>query len=88
MRRAGSREPRSGDGLEKTGLAALGMGALVVVCCAALPLVAGVLGGVAIGAILGVGAGVLALAVLATLVLLRGRRKRACGSHATKEPTT
>lgn len=87
MRRTGSREPRSGDGLERTGLAALGMGALVVVCCAALPLVAGVLGGVAIGAILGVGAGVLALAVLATLVLLRARRRLAGRSQITKEPT-
>ena len=88
MRRTGSREPRSGAGIEKAGLAALGLGALVVVCCAALPLVAGVLGGVAIGAYLGVGAGVLALAVLAALVLVRARRRRTRRSQATNEPTT
>ena len=87
MGRPGAPRKRAGAGLEKTGLAALGVGALFVVCCAALPLAAGVLGGLAIGATFGVGAGALALAVLATLVLLRARRRRAGRSQAMKEPT-
>ncbi len=62
----------------RTGRAALGIGAFAVVCCAALPLVAGVLSGVALGSVLGVGAGVLAVVVVIALVAARARRQRAC----------
>ena len=67
------------------GLAALGIGALAVVCCAGLPLVAGVLGGVALGSVLGVGAGALAVVVVIVLVVARAHRQRAC---ATARATT
>lgn len=78
-------KPQGSQGTPGTGLAALGIGAFAVVCCAGLPLVAGVLGGVALGSVLGVGAGVLAVVVVIALVVLRARRQRAC---ATARVTT
>jgi hypothetical protein len=62
----------------RDGLAGMAIGALAVICCAALPLVAGVAGGVAIGVVLGVGAGVAALVALASAIMLvvRARRRR------------
>jgi hypothetical protein len=61
------------------GLIALGVAALAVLCCAGLPLLVGVLGGLALGAVLGVGSGVVALVVLVTAVLVtRHRRAAAC----------
>ncbi len=60
----------------KTGLAALGIGALAIACCLAGPLVLGALGGIAIGTVLGVTAGLLAAFLLIALVVLRSRRQR------------
>lgn len=59
------------------GLAALGIAAFAVVCCAALPLLAAIAGGAALGAVLGIGAGVVAAGLLVGLVVVRIRR-RAC----------
>jgi len=78
-------KPKGLQGTSRTGLAALGIGAFAVVCCAGLPLVAGVLGGVALGSVLGVGAGALAVIVVIVLVVARARRQRAC---ATARATT
>jgi len=72
-------KPKGLQGTSRTGFAALGIGAFAVVCCAGIPLVAGVLGGVALGSVLGVGAGVLAVVVVIALVVARARRQRACG---------
>ncbi len=72
-------KPEGSQNSPKMGLAALGIGAFAVVCCAGIPLVAGVLGGVALGSVLGVGAGVLAVVVVIALVVARARRQRACG---------
>nr|MBA3748726.1 hypothetical protein [Solirubrobacterales bacterium] len=44
-------KPEGSQNSPKMGLAALGIGAFAVVCCAGLPLVAGVLGGVALGSV-------------------------------------
>ena len=77
--------PEGSQNSPKMGLAALGIGAFAVVCCAGLPLVAGVLGGVALGSVLGVGAGALAVIVVIVLVVARARRQRAC---ATARATT
>lgn len=74
MRRSSRSGPR-GERIERTGWAALVAAVMTVVCCAALPMLVGVIGGLAIGAALGIGAGVLALAALAVLVLLRTRRR-------------
>jgi len=78
-------KPEGSQNSPKMGLAALGIGAFAVVCCAGLPLVAGVLGGVALGSVLGVGAGALAVIVVIVLVAARARRQRAC---ATARATT
>ncbi len=71
-------KPEGSQNSPKMGLGALGIGAFAVVCCAGLPLVAGVLGGVALGSVLGVGAGALAVIVVIVLVVARARRQRAC----------
>ncbi|MCA1699420.1 MAG: hypothetical protein LC790_11215 [Actinobacteria bacterium] len=73
-------KPEGSQNSPKMGLAALGIGAFAVVCCAGLPLVAGVLGGVALGSVLGVGAGALAVIVVIVLVVARARRQRACAT--------
>lgn len=78
-------KPEGSQNSPKMGLAALGIGAFAVVCCAGLPLVAGVLGGVALGSVLGVGAGALAVIVVIVLVVARARRQLAC---ATARATT
>ncbi len=57
-------------------LAVAGVGVLAVVCCAAFPLFAVVLGSVAVGSVLGVGAGILGAVGLLALVLARARRRR------------
>lgn len=88
-----------GDGKPKQesiaggGLAAIGLGAFGVVCCVGFPLMAGALAsGVALGAVLGVGAGVIVAAVLVGLVVVRSQRRRACevpdtpGSSPTRRP--
>ncbi len=62
----------------KRGLAALGVAAFAVVCCAGLPLLAGLLGGIALGSVLGVGVGALAVVIVSALIVARGRRQRAC----------
>jgi hypothetical protein len=60
------------------GLAALGVAAFAIVCCAAFPLLAAVAGGVALATILGVGAGVVAVVLLVGLVVMRVRHRHAC----------
>lgn len=62
------------DASLRGGLAAVGFGALPVVCCAGAPLIVGVLGGVALGSVLGVGVGVLAVILVTVLVIVRGPR--------------
>lgn len=75
-----SHEDRSGGG----GLAAVGIGALAIACCAGVPLIAAVAAGsVAAGTLLGVGAGLVAAVVLAGVIVLRVRaRRRAAESTA------
>ncbi len=75
------RETPSGTTGEKVGWAAAGIGALAVVCCAGLPLLVGLAGGLALGTVLGAGAGILAAASLTALALARARRRRARHAH-------
>ena len=70
------------------GLAALGVAVVAVACCAALPLVVGVIGGLALASKLGIAAGGLVLVLPAVLGLLRSRRNLSDGSAATRGPTT
>jgi len=74
------REPHAGSPVT-SGLAAFGVVAFAVLCCAGGPLLAAVAGGLAFGAVLGIGAGAIALVVLATIAELQVRRRRACGVH-------
>lgn len=59
---------------------AVAVAVLAVVCCAGLPVLAGVFAGATLAAILGVGGGLLALiaALAGTVLILRARRRRQC----------
>ena len=61
-------------------LAPFAVGVLAVACCAGLPLLAGVFAGLTLGALLGVGGGLIVLFVtLATLFFaVRTRHRRSC----------
>jgi len=67
-----------------TGVVVVGAAAFAVFCCAGLPLVASLLGGLTLAGVLGVSGGVLiATAAVATVVvLLRARHRRASQSSS------
>jgi hypothetical protein len=65
--------PQKSQSGPKAGLATAGVGVLAVVCCAGAPLIAGALGGIAVGGLLGAGAGVLTVAVVSVLTAGRIR---------------
>jgi hypothetical protein len=69
-------------------LAPVGVALLAIVCCAGLPVLAGIFPGLTIATILGVGGGLVVLiAVLAGMLLaLRARRGRSC-PPTTQRPT-
>jgi hypothetical protein len=66
--------PRNGNSA-KDGLAALGLAVVAVGCCAGLPLLAALAGSVALGTLLGVGAGILAAVGLVGAVMLKVRAR-------------
>lgn len=51
---------------------------LAIACCAAGPVLAGVLGAIGLGAVLGVGVGLVAVVVLITLVVVSRSRLDRC----------
>jgi hypothetical protein len=57
--------------------ASVGIGAavLAIVCCAGLPLIASVLGGLALATLLGLAGAILAVALIAAALVLRVRRR-------------
>jgi hypothetical protein len=61
----------------QTGLSTAGLGVLAVVCCAGAPLIAGALGSIAVGGLLGAGAGVLTVVVVSALIVGRIRHRDA-----------
>jgi len=69
-----------------TATATIGIGALVAItCCAGLPAIGALLGGLTLGAVLGLGVGALivgALAWTATAILARRRRGARCGERS------
>jgi hypothetical protein len=69
------------DRSASVGIAAAGV---AIVCCAGLPLVAGVLGGLAITTLLGVGGAVLAVALVGTALAFRLRRRRPAGPRRAR----
>lgn len=77
-----SRSPTRGitgpDSRARHTLAAAGIAAVAIACCAALPIAAGVLGGVTVAAVLGAAAGaVSALAIGGAALWIIRRRRRA-----------
>jgi hypothetical protein len=70
-------EAKNGPGTW-TGLAGAGVLALAIGCCAVLPLVVAFAGSIAVGALVGVGAGAVVLLGLVVLIVARARRRAAC----------
>lgn len=71
-------EPHDNPGPPKAGLlATIAVGAAAMLCCVAAPLLAGALGGLALGSLFGVGAGVLAISLLLAFIVVRLLRRRA-----------
>jgi hypothetical protein len=82
------RRERGVDSATRDGLAAAGVAAFAVVCCAGLPLLAALVGGVALGTLLGVGAGVLAALVVGGALAARVRRRRNGVVTAARRPSS
>ncbi len=72
----------------KAGLATAGLGVLAVVCCAGAPLIAGALGSIAVGGMLGVGAGALTVVVVSALIVgrIRHHHGHACAVCDAQAP--
>jgi hypothetical protein len=71
-----------------TATLAIGTATVAIVCCARLPAIAALLGGLTLGAILGLGLGAVLLAALtwtATATLLRRRQRRRCDERIRRE---
>ena len=73
----GDRRPSEGSAA-RGGLAGLAIAAFGVACCGVLPLLVAALGGLALGALLGIAGGVIGLAALAALLGARLRQQRSC----------
>lgn len=68
--------------MDRGDVAAVGLAAFAVVCCAGLPVVAGVLGGLTVVSLVGIGTGiVVAAGLVAFAALLVRNRRRACGHN-------
>lgn len=61
------------------------MAALKIVCCGAVPLLAGLASTLAIGTILGIGAGIIALVGAVAVIAIRARRPSGLQPPATVE---
>jgi hypothetical protein len=72
----------------RDGLAALGVAVSAVVCCAGLPLLAALAGGVALGTLLGVGVGMLAALAVGGALAARGRRRRDGAVTGARRPSS
>jgi hypothetical protein len=81
----GGEERRGATGL----IATVGVGVFAVVCCAGLPLITGLVGGLTVAGVLGVGTGLLvaAAAVAAVALVVRSRQRRACELPTPHSPS-
>jgi hypothetical protein len=59
------------------GVAAVGVAAVAVLCCAGLPILAALAGSIALGILLGVGAGAVAAVLVVGAIARRARARRA-----------
>ena len=73
--------------MTKNGVAGIGFAAFAVVCCAALPLLAATGSTLALGSVVGLGAGVAAAAALIGMVVVRAGRRRQCGPTTSARRT-
>lgn len=71
----GRRPPRAGR--DRTGIAAIAVTLLAIVCCAGGPAILAVFGSVALGAVVGWAAGGAALVVVVVGLVLAARRRHA-----------
>ncbi len=78
------RRPKDGTGSADR-LAGVGLAMLAVVCCAGGPLLIAALGSIGVGAVLGVGAGVLAALALITGIAIAARRRKIHRDAASDE---
>lgn len=69
-------------------LGVVAAGALVVACCAGLPAISALIGGITIAGVIGVAGGVLALSALGggAVLLVRARRRRGSCRPSAREP--
>ena len=58
----------------------IGAAMVAVVCCAGVPLVASVVGGLALTTLLGIGGAILAVALVGAALAVRVRRRNAAGA--------
>ena len=84
----GERDPRDAGSPARAGLAGVAFVAVAVGCCAGLPLVVVVASTVAIGTILGVAAGLVAIAavVVGGALWVRRRRQARCARDVPDRP--
>ena len=67
-------------------LAAAGLGVVAVLCCAGLPLAAGLVGALTLGAAFGLGAGILGVAALLVLTVWARHRRRCAVTDSSNRP--
>jgi hypothetical protein len=66
-------------------LGGFGVAAVAVACCAGLPALAGVLGGISVALLLGLGGGTLVVGVAAgAAIFVRGRCRRPCRADTNR----
>ena len=77
---------RNPGGRARGALAAAGLGVVAVLCCAGLPLAAGLVGALTLGAAFGLGAGFLGVSALVVLAVWARRRRRCAVTDARLRP--
>ena len=77
---------RNSGGAARGALAAAGLGIVAVLCCAGLPLAAGLIGAVTLGTAFGLGAGILGVAALVVLAVWARHRRRCAVTERGNRP--
>ena len=77
---------RNCGGAVRGGLAAAGLGVVAVLCCATLPLAAGLVAALTLGAAFGLGAGILGVAALVVLAVWARHRRRCAVTERSNRP--
>ena len=80
------RSARNPGSTARGALAAAGLGVVAVVCCAGLPLAAGLIGALTLGAAFGLGAGILGVGALVVLAVWARRPRRCAVTDRSNRP--